>query len=199
MAHPSLALNFWIWHQSGPYFGMPVQNFLGWTATGALFMGLSRWLWGATVPAVPRAFPAGGVRLEYGVCDGAQRRWWRLAADRAGARVRARRRGAGHARPAHATVGTTRSHVSTAPAAVDPIAARVGAWSRRRGGALAGGAGGGPARRRPRTRTSRRPGHPGSAPLPPPVRRGGHPGMRAARGARGDRPRLAGRRRRVCT
>jgi len=37
MAHPSLALNFWIWHQSGPYFGMPVQNFLGWTATGALF------------------------------------------------------------------------------------------------------------------------------------------------------------------
>jgi len=21
MAHPSLALNFWVWHQSGPYFG----------------------------------------------------------------------------------------------------------------------------------------------------------------------------------
>jgi uncharacterized membrane protein len=57
MAHPSLALNFWIWHQSGPYFGMPVQNFLGWTATGALFMGLSRWLWGAPVAAVPARFP----------------------------------------------------------------------------------------------------------------------------------------------
>ena len=53
MAHPSVALNFWIWHQSGPYFGMPVQNFLGWSATGALFMGLSRWLWGAGVRAVP--------------------------------------------------------------------------------------------------------------------------------------------------
>jgi len=57
MAHPGLALNFWMWHQSGPYFGMPIQNFLGWTATGALFMGLSRWLWGATVPGVPAGFP----------------------------------------------------------------------------------------------------------------------------------------------
>ena len=104
MAHPSLALNFWIWHQSGPYFGMPVQNFLGWTATGALFMGLSRWLWGATVPTVPPRFPLAVYALNMAVCDGAQRRWWRLAADRAGARVWARRRGAGHAWPAHETV-----------------------------------------------------------------------------------------------
>ncbi len=57
MAHPNLALTFWVWHQSGPYFGMPIQNFVGWTATGALFMGLSRWLWGSTVPAVPPRFP----------------------------------------------------------------------------------------------------------------------------------------------
>ena len=57
MAHPGFALNFWIWHQSGPYFGMPIQNFLGWTATGALFMGLGRWLWGATMPAIPEGFP----------------------------------------------------------------------------------------------------------------------------------------------
>lgn len=57
MAHPSLALNFWIWHQSGPYFGMPAQNFVGWTATGALFMGLSRWLWGGDVPVSTWRFP----------------------------------------------------------------------------------------------------------------------------------------------
>jgi putative membrane protein len=55
MAHPGLALNFWVWHQSGPYFGMPIQNFAGWTATGALFMGLSRWLW-RSQPAVSPTF-----------------------------------------------------------------------------------------------------------------------------------------------
>jgi putative membrane protein len=57
MAHPGLALNFWVWHAAGPYFGMPVQNFLGWTATGALFMGLSRWWWGARVPPVSPRYP----------------------------------------------------------------------------------------------------------------------------------------------
>jgi putative membrane protein len=60
MAHPGLALNFWVWHQAGPYFGMPAQNFVGWTATGALFMGLSRWFWGPSVPRPERqgaAFP----------------------------------------------------------------------------------------------------------------------------------------------
>jgi putative membrane protein len=57
MAHPGLALNFWVWHSSGPYFGMPAQNFVGWTATGALFMGLSRWLWGAQVPPVSPRYP----------------------------------------------------------------------------------------------------------------------------------------------
>jgi putative membrane protein len=57
MAHPGLVLQFWVWHTSGPYFGMPVQNFLGWTATGALFMGLSRWAWGRRVPPVSPSFP----------------------------------------------------------------------------------------------------------------------------------------------
>ena len=57
MAHPGLALSFWVWHQSGPYFGMPIQNFVGWTATGALFMGLSRWLWRTAPPSLSLAFP----------------------------------------------------------------------------------------------------------------------------------------------
>ncbi|MBV9578908.1 MAG: carotenoid biosynthesis protein [Chloroflexi bacterium] len=57
MAHPGLAMNFWVWHQSGPYFGMPVQNFVGWTVSGAVFMGLSRRLWGPEVPACPPGVP----------------------------------------------------------------------------------------------------------------------------------------------
>ena len=45
MAHEDLAVQFWVWHQTGPYFGMPVQNYVGWAATGAIFMALSRLLW----------------------------------------------------------------------------------------------------------------------------------------------------------
>jgi uncharacterized membrane protein len=57
MAHPGLALNFWVWHQTGPYFGMPIQNFAGWTATGALFMALSRVAWGNGVPTISARVP----------------------------------------------------------------------------------------------------------------------------------------------
>jgi len=45
MAHHSLRVKFWIWHQDGPYFGMPVKNFIGWTATGLIFMLASRFAW----------------------------------------------------------------------------------------------------------------------------------------------------------
>ncbi len=45
MAHESMPVQFWTWHETGPYFGMPVQNFVGWSATGLLFMALSRWAW----------------------------------------------------------------------------------------------------------------------------------------------------------
>jgi len=57
MAHPGLALNFWTWHQAGPYFGMPIQNFVGWTATGLAFMGISRRLWGTQVPTISAQIP----------------------------------------------------------------------------------------------------------------------------------------------
>lgn len=57
MAHDAMPLRFWIWHQHGPYFGMPLQNFAGWTATAALFMGASRWLWGGDPPRVAPTFP----------------------------------------------------------------------------------------------------------------------------------------------
>jgi len=38
---------FWEWHQFGAFFGMPLQNFAGWMATGALFMTVASVLWGA--------------------------------------------------------------------------------------------------------------------------------------------------------
>lgn len=45
MAHESLRLKFWTWDEHGPYFGMPVKNFVGWTVTAFLFMLLSRFAW----------------------------------------------------------------------------------------------------------------------------------------------------------
>jgi putative membrane protein len=45
MAHEALPVRYWVWHQTGPYFGMPLRNFLGWAGTALLFMGLSRALW----------------------------------------------------------------------------------------------------------------------------------------------------------
>ena len=46
MAHEDLGVRFWEWNETGPYFGMPVQNYVGWAATGLLFMAISRGLWG---------------------------------------------------------------------------------------------------------------------------------------------------------
>jgi putative membrane protein len=39
------ALPFWYWQQPGAFFGMPYQNFAGWTGTGALFMTVAAVLW----------------------------------------------------------------------------------------------------------------------------------------------------------
>ncbi len=45
MAHESLAVKFWVWDETGPYFGMPTQNFIGWTLTAVVFMTVARLLW----------------------------------------------------------------------------------------------------------------------------------------------------------
>ena len=45
MADPGMAVKFWEWHVSGPYYGMPVQNLFGWSATGLVYMGISRLIW----------------------------------------------------------------------------------------------------------------------------------------------------------
>lgn len=39
------AMPFWYWHEPGAFFGMPYQNFAGWTATGCLFMGIAAVIW----------------------------------------------------------------------------------------------------------------------------------------------------------
>jgi uncharacterized membrane protein len=56
MAHERLPLQFWVWHQTGAYFGMPLQNLLGWIATGVVFMAVSRVLWRSDV--APGEVPA---------------------------------------------------------------------------------------------------------------------------------------------
>jgi len=59
MAHEALSIQFWVWDETGPYFGMPVKNFIGWSLTGLVFMAVSRWIWGEDINAVdvPVWFP----------------------------------------------------------------------------------------------------------------------------------------------
>jgi len=45
MANDRLPVHFWIWYKSGPYFGMPISNLVGWSMTGLLYMSVSRLFW----------------------------------------------------------------------------------------------------------------------------------------------------------
>src|SRR5579884_4228923 len=47
MANTNLPVHFWMWYESGPYFGMPISNLVGWSVTGLIYMSVSRWLWRA--------------------------------------------------------------------------------------------------------------------------------------------------------
>lgn len=57
MAHDSMQARFWVWHERGSYYGMPVINFLGWALTGLVFMSVSRRWWGQEPPRFPVTFP----------------------------------------------------------------------------------------------------------------------------------------------
>jgi putative membrane protein len=59
MAHASLRVQFWVWDEAGPYFGMPIKNFVGWALTGFLFMAVSRALWGRDIDPsqIPTRYP----------------------------------------------------------------------------------------------------------------------------------------------
>jgi uncharacterized membrane protein len=52
MAHSEVAIPFWVWEETGSYFGMPLINFVGWGATGLIFMAVSRVLWRSDVDAM---------------------------------------------------------------------------------------------------------------------------------------------------
>ena len=96
MADPSLRVQFWTWHETGPYFGMPIQNLVGWSLTGLLYMGVSRLLWGSDIDAADAAktawfpFTIYAANLVFAMALELQRR--SLAAGRAGGRGRARSR-----------------------------------------------------------------------------------------------------------
>ncbi len=45
MASNTLPVQFWVWHEAGPYFGMPISNLIGWSITGLIYMSVSRLLW----------------------------------------------------------------------------------------------------------------------------------------------------------
>lgn len=60
MAHESMVIRFWEWaSHDGIYFGMPVINFVGWTVTGLIYMGISRAIWQRPAPVanLPGVFP----------------------------------------------------------------------------------------------------------------------------------------------
>jgi len=59
MAAPRMQyIHFWIWHESGPYFGMPLRNLAGWFGTGLLFIAVGRTLWNEREPpTAPVALP----------------------------------------------------------------------------------------------------------------------------------------------
>jgi putative membrane protein len=61
MAHDSLRIQFWVWYEQGPYFGMPLKNFAGWAMTGLLFMAVSRWLWGSDSVLTPSELRIPGI------------------------------------------------------------------------------------------------------------------------------------------
>jgi putative membrane protein len=68
MAHPQLPMQFWVWHETGPYFGMPIKNFVGWSVTGLVFMALSRWLWRTDLDptSYPVSIPLGMYAVNMG-------------------------------------------------------------------------------------------------------------------------------------
>ena len=59
MAAPKLQyIHFWIWHETGAYFGMPVRNLAGWFGTGFVFIAAGRLAWREReMPRVPIAIP----------------------------------------------------------------------------------------------------------------------------------------------
>ena len=59
MAAPQMQyIHFWVWHETGPYFGMPLRNLIGWFGTGLAFIALGRAAWRErTAPSAAALLP----------------------------------------------------------------------------------------------------------------------------------------------
>ena len=59
MAAPQMQyIHFWVWHETGPYFGMPLRNLAGWFGTGLTFIAVGRLAWRErSAPFVSVAIP----------------------------------------------------------------------------------------------------------------------------------------------
>lgn len=58
-----VAHGMWVWETPGPYFGVPVQNYVGWTVTGFLIVLLTRLVWRRMDGDRPVGVPRWGVAL----------------------------------------------------------------------------------------------------------------------------------------
>jgi putative membrane protein len=56
-----LRVQFWVWYERGPYFGMPIKNFAGWALTGLVFMAASRWRWRSDAVLTPSELRLPGI------------------------------------------------------------------------------------------------------------------------------------------
>jgi putative membrane protein len=71
MAAPQLQyIHFWVWHEHGPYFGMPLRNLGGWFGTGLLFIAVGRLGWREARPPVVSAripFVVYGINVAWSI------------------------------------------------------------------------------------------------------------------------------------
>ena len=75
MAAPNMQyIHFWVWHETGPYFGMPLRNLAGWFGTGLLFIAVGRLAWRERGRAAPsRSRFRRRVRDQHHLVDDPQR------------------------------------------------------------------------------------------------------------------------------
>jgi putative membrane protein len=49
----AVSLGFWIWPGGGPYYGVPLTNYVGWLVSGLIAAALVTWIGGRRLTAVP--------------------------------------------------------------------------------------------------------------------------------------------------
>ncbi|MGC8761403.1 MAG: carotenoid biosynthesis protein [Bryobacteraceae bacterium] len=80
----TLAVQYWVWHQPGPYYGVPLENFLGWMLVSAALLAAGRHVpLGEGKPRGPLGDASHWVGLSvivfFGLLALAHRLWWPFA------------------------------------------------------------------------------------------------------------------------